>query len=225
MICSPFGQRNQIAEDDRPQVDDRTTSNALYGCHKVNWLHCRLQHIDVYVLRAAINQFMLCAAPASALPKRKIVMEMSITGRRPNTSARRPENGRIAVLARPYADPIHTKLSPPCSSLVMVGTAVDTAVMSRALRKLATTTAMNDSQNAEPFEELVEGNGVRVVIVGVAKKHSGGHSPAMSTGDVWRCNIRDQQPTGGHIVLFWAMRAWPLSSCKHACARSRDYSI
>ena len=78
-------------------------------------------------------------------------MDASIIGRRPKTSARRPEKGRIAVLARPYADPIHTKSSPPWRSLVIVGTAVDTAVMSSALRKLATTTAMKDSQNAEPF--------------------------------------------------------------------------
>ncbi len=60
----------------------------------------------------------------------------------------------IAVLVRPYADPTHTKLSPPLRSFTMVGTAVDTVVMSNALRKLATTMAMKDSQNVDLLGEV-----------------------------------------------------------------------
>lgn len=72
-------------------------------------------------------------------------------GFRPKISAKEPERGRTAVLARAYAEPTHTKSSPPFKSLVMVGRAVATAVRSRALRKIDVTTAMKESQKAVPF--------------------------------------------------------------------------
>jgi hypothetical protein len=71
-------------------------------------------------------------------------------GLRPKTSAREPESGRMAVLERAYAEPTHTKLAPPSSS-VIVGSAVPTAVRSRALRNKVTTRARNVSQNALPL--------------------------------------------------------------------------
>lgn len=86
-------------------------------------------------------------------------MATSATGRRPKTSASRPEKGRMAVLARPYAEPIQTKLSPPLSSLVIVGTAVETAVRSSALRRLASRMAVKQSQKEEPLPPFAAGSG------------------------------------------------------------------
>ena len=94
---------------------------------------------------------MVCAAPASALPTRNMAIATSMTGLRPRTSASRPEKGRMAALASPYAAPTHTKSSPPCRSAVIVGAAVETEVKSSALRKWATATAMKESQNTEPL--------------------------------------------------------------------------
>ena len=101
-----------------------------------------------------MSQFMFCAVADKTLPRAKSVIDMSMIGFRPKISARRPDKGRIAVLERAYAEPTHVKSSPPLRSFVIVGTAVETAVMSRALRKLETTTARNESQNAEPLPGL-----------------------------------------------------------------------
>ena len=57
----------------------------------------------------------------------------------------------MAAAARAYAAPTQTNLSPPLRSCVIVGSAVETAVMSRALRTLHTMTAVKDSQNAAPL--------------------------------------------------------------------------
>jgi hypothetical protein len=103
------------------------------------------------ILRAAINIFMFCAAPHKALPRAKNARDRSMTGLRPKVSARAPESGRIAVLARAYAEPTQTKLSLPLRSWVMVGRTVPVTVRSRALRNKETTSAMNVSQNAWPF--------------------------------------------------------------------------
>ena len=102
------------------------------------------------ILRAPIIIFMFCAAPAKALPRAKMVMEMSMIGFRPKIFARLPVRGRIAVLANEYADPTQTKSSPPLRSSVMVGRETETPVRSTALRNRETITAINDIQNEEP---------------------------------------------------------------------------
>jgi hypothetical protein len=108
-------------------------------------------HTQGEVLRAATIMVMFCAAPAKALPRAKHRIEMRMTGRRPKTSARAPESGSMAVLESVYAEPTQEKLSPPLRSLVMVGSAVPTAVRSRALRNTDATRAVKVSQNALPF--------------------------------------------------------------------------
>ena len=79
--------------------------------------------------------------------------EASITGRRPKASARRPERGRLAALARPYAEPTQTNLSPPLRESVMVGRAMEIAVRSSALTNEQTKMAMKVSQKAEPLRK------------------------------------------------------------------------
>lgn len=106
-----------------------------------------------------MSMFMFCAAPAIALPTVKNRMAPSITGLRPNISARAPVSGRMAVLEREYAEPTHVNSSPPLRSLVMVGSAVLTAVRSRALSRMDTMRAMKVSQKAEPFPGLLFGAG------------------------------------------------------------------
>ena len=98
------------------------------------------------LLRAAISQFIVFAEPAKALPMKKIATEMSIIGRRPKTSERRPQKGIMAVLASPYAEPTHTKSSPPLRTFVIFGTAVKTAGSSNARKKFEIMTARNESQ-------------------------------------------------------------------------------
>ena len=110
------------------------------------------------ILRAPIIIFMFCAAPAKALPRAKMVMEMSMIGFRPKIFARLPVRGRIAVLAKEYADPTQTKSSPPFRSCVMVGRVTETPVRSTALRNRDTMMAINDIQKAEPG--LNSGSGV-----------------------------------------------------------------
>lgn len=102
--------------------------------------------------------FIFCAAPDKALPKAKMVMEMTIIGFRPKIFARLPVRGRIAVLAKEYADPTQTKSSPPFRSCVMVGRVTETPVRSTALRNRDTMMAINDIQKAEPG--LNSGSGV-----------------------------------------------------------------
>ena len=111
-------------------------------------------------------------------------------GLRPKTSAREPESGRMAVLERAYAEPTHTKLAPPSSS-VIVGSAVPTAVRSRALRNKVTTRARNVSQNALPLlgfvptgagtfrrgpidsaDDMVDGTGTQVVVLNAVEHMS-----------------------------------------------------
>jgi hypothetical protein len=104
--------------------------------------------------------FMFRAAPAMTLPRAKNAIHRSMIGLRPNVSASAPESGRIAVLDRAYAEPIHTNLSPPRSA-VMVGSAVPTAVRSRALRNKETTRAMKVSQNVLPFLGFMPTSGGR----------------------------------------------------------------
>ena len=101
-------------------------------------------------LRAAMSQFMFCAVPASTLPRKKNPTQAIMIGRRPTMSASWPVKGRMAAAARLYAAPTQTNSSPPLRSLVIVGSAVETAVMSRAERKLQTTTAVKESQKTEP---------------------------------------------------------------------------
>lgn len=83
-----------------------------------------------------------------------------MTGRHLNASAKRPDKGRIAALASPYAEPIQTNLPPPLRDSVMVGRAMETAVKSRALTKVQTRTATKVSQKAEPLRKPVDGEGV-----------------------------------------------------------------
>ena len=96
---------------------------------------------------------MFWAAPESALPTKKRPTEASMTGRRPKASARRPERGRLAALARPYAEPTQTNLSPPLRESVMVGRAIEIAVRSSALTNEQTKMAMKVSQKAEPLRK------------------------------------------------------------------------
>lgn len=53
------------------------------------------------LLRPKIRMFMLFADPHNALPTKKNATAMSMTGLRPKTSAKRPQNGSAAVLASP----------------------------------------------------------------------------------------------------------------------------
>ena len=85
----------------------------------------------------------------------KRVMDNNITGLRPKISARRPLRGKMAVLDRAYADPTQTYSLPPCRSSVMVGSAVPTAVKSRADNKVERRTAKKVSQKAAPFPALL----------------------------------------------------------------------
>ena len=85
----------------------------------------------------------------------KMATAASITGRRPNASASRPERGRIVVHASPYADPTQTYLCPPPRSFVIVGSAVAIAVTSSALTNVQTMMAKNESQNAESLRNPV----------------------------------------------------------------------
>ena len=94
---------------------------------------------------------MFCDAPARALPTANDVILVSRTTFRPKTSAKRLQGNRIAVLARPYAEPTQMNLSPPCRSSIMVGRAVGIAHMSRACKKRATSIAPRASQNAAPL--------------------------------------------------------------------------
>jgi hypothetical protein len=103
------------------------------------------------VLRAAINISMFCAAPHKALPTAKKTMAMSMTGLRPKISARAPESGRMTVLARAYAAPTQTNLSPPLRSWVIVGSAVLMTERSRALRNRETATDKKVIQNVVPL--------------------------------------------------------------------------
>lgn len=108
-----------------------------------------------------------------ALPSAKKNMDMSMMGLRPKMSARAPESGRIAVLESAYAEPTHVKSSPPSRSLVMVGSAVATAVRSRALRKMEVTTATKDSQKAEPLPVFREAGSTALSMGGGSEKDEG----------------------------------------------------
>lgn len=55
------------------------------------------------------------------------------------------------MLESAYAEPTQENSSPPSRSAVMVGSAVPTAVRSRALRNTETQTAVKVSQKAEPL--------------------------------------------------------------------------
>jgi hypothetical protein len=107
------------------------------------------------VLRAAIIVLIFFAVPANALPMANSVIEQTITGLRPKVSARAPNSGITAVLARAYEEPIQTNLSPPFRSLVIVGRTVPMAVRSSAPRVIETTIAVKENQNALPLPFFV----------------------------------------------------------------------
>ena len=98
---------------------------------------------------------MVCAEPERALPRKKNPTQAIMMGRRPIMSARRPVKGRMAAAASVYAEPTQTNSSPPESSFVIVGSAVETAVTSRAERKLQTTTAVKHNQKIDPLGRLL----------------------------------------------------------------------
>ena len=102
-----------------------------------------------------MSQFMFFADPASALPMEKKTMAHSIIGLRPKMSASAPDSGRMAVLAKAYAEPTQVNLSPPLRSAVMVGSTVETPVRSRALRKMDAIMDIYASQKADPFPFLL----------------------------------------------------------------------
>ena len=96
------------------------------------------ERIEMNLLRAAISQSMFFAEPDRALPRKKKPTQQTIVGLLPKMFARCPVKGIVAAADSAYAAPTHTNLSPPLRSWVMTGSAVDTAVMSRALRMLQT---------------------------------------------------------------------------------------
>ena len=91
----------------------------------------------------------------------------------------------MAAAASPYAAPTQTNLSPPLSSFVIVGSAVETAVTSSALRKLETTTAVKESQNVEPVSGRAGGEEGILKLVGGRRKDWTGVCVARRLGLSW----------------------------------------
>ena len=141
---------------------------------------------------------MFCADPASALPRKKSPTHVIMIGRRPMMSASLPVSGRIAAEARPYAEPTQTNSSPPLSSFVIVGSAVETAVTSSAERKLQTTTAVKESQKTEPL----------------GRPDFGGAAAASATSASGERGV-----SGARGEVMTGLRAERLGGMKRACPR------